>query len=35
MSPAMATGVTDILRDMEWIAGLVEAAAPKPARAAL
>jgi hypothetical protein len=30
MSPAMAAGVTDTLRDVEWIAGLIEAAAPKP-----
>jgi IS1 family transposase len=30
MSPAMADGVTDTLRDMEWIAELVEAVAPKP-----
>jgi hypothetical protein len=26
----MVAGVVDTLRDMEWIAGLVEAAAPKP-----
>ena len=32
MTPAMAAGVTDTLRDMEWIAGLIDAAAPKPAR---
>jgi hypothetical protein len=30
MSPAMAGGVTDTLRDVAWIAGLVEAAGPKP-----
>jgi hypothetical protein len=30
MSPAMAGGVTDTLRDVAWIAGLVEATAPKP-----
>ena len=30
MSPAMAAGVTDTLRDAEWIVGLVDAAAPKP-----
>jgi hypothetical protein len=30
MSPPMAAGVTDTLRDVAWIAGLVEAAAPKP-----
>ena len=28
--PAMAAGVADTLRDKEWIAGLVDAAAPKP-----
>ena len=32
MSPAMAAGVTDTLRDAEWIVGLVDAAAPKPAK---
>jgi hypothetical protein len=31
VSPAMAAGIRDTLRDMEWFAGLVEAAAPKPA----
>lgn len=30
MTPAMAAGVTDTLRDMAWIAELVEAAAPTP-----
>ena len=30
MTPAMAAGISDTLRDMEWIAELVEAAAPKP-----
>lgn len=30
MSPAMAAGVTDTLRDMEWIVGLIDARAPKP-----
>jgi IS1 family transposase len=30
MSPAMAAGVSDTLRDVAWIAELVEAAAPKP-----
>ena len=28
-TPAMATGVTDTLRDMTWLAGIIEAAAPK------
>jgi IS1 family transposase len=30
MTPAMAAGLTDTLHGMEWIAELVEAAAPKP-----
>lgn len=30
MSPAMAAGVTDTLRDMEWIVSLIDARAPKP-----
>ena len=30
MSPAMAAGVTDTLRDAEWIVGLVDAAASTP-----
>ena len=30
VSPAMAAGVTDVLRDAEWIVELVDAAAPKP-----
>lgn len=30
MTPAMAAGVTNTLRDMEWLAELVDAAAPKP-----
>lgn len=30
MSPAMAAGVTDTLRDVEWIVSLVDARAPKP-----
>ena len=30
VTPAMAAGVTDTLRDMAWIAEMVEAAAPKP-----
>jgi hypothetical protein len=29
VTPAMAAGVSETLRDMEWIAALVEAAAPK------
>lgn len=29
-SPAMAAGVTDTLRDMEWIVGLIDAQAPAP-----
>lgn len=30
MSPAMAAGVTDTLRDVEWIVGLIDARAPAP-----
>ena len=30
MSPAMAGGLTDTLRDAEWIVGLIDAAAPAP-----
>ena len=32
MSPAMAAGVSDTLRDMEWIVGLIDARAPKSNR---
>jgi len=28
----MAAGVSDTLRDMEWIVGLIDARAPKPNR---
>ena len=31
-TPAMAAGVGDTLRDMEWIVGLIDARAPKPNR---
>ncbi len=31
-TPAMAAGVTDALRDMEWIVGLINAWVPKPKR---
>ena len=34
MSPAMAAGVSDTLRDMEWIVGLIDSRAPKPKRPA-
>ena len=34
MSPAMAAGVSDTLRDMEWIVSLIDARAPKPNRPA-
>lgn len=32
MTPAMAAGVSKELHDMNWLAGLVEAAAPKPSK---
>ena len=32
VTPAMATGVSDTLRDMEWIVGLIDARAPAPKR---
>ena len=32
VSPAMAAGVSDTLRDMEWIVGLIDARVPKPNR---
>ena len=32
VTPAMAGGVTNTLRDMEWIVGLIDARAPKPNR---
>ena len=32
VSPAMASGVIDTLRDAEWIVGLIDARAPKPAK---
>ena len=32
MSPTMAAGVSDTLRDMEWIVGLIDARAPYPNR---
>ena len=35
MSPAMAAGVSDTLRDTEWIVGLIDARAPKPKRPAI
>ena len=31
-TPAMAAGVSDTLRDIEWIVGLIDARAPKPNR---
>ncbi|MEM0991027.1 MAG: IS1 family transposase [Pseudomonadota bacterium] len=34
VSPAMAAGVSDTLRDFEWICGLIDARAPKPNRPA-
>ena len=32
MTPAMAAGVSETLHDMTWLAGLIEAAAPKPSK---
>ena len=32
VSPAMAAGVTNVLRDTEWIVELIDARAPKPAK---
>lgn len=32
MSPAMAAGVTDTLRDMLWLADMIEASLPKPGK---
>jgi len=32
MSPAMAAGITDTLRDVEWIVSLIDAVVPKPAK---
>ena len=32
VSPAMAAGVTDTLRDIEWIVDLIESAEPKPGK---
>ena len=32
VTPAMATGLTNTLHDAEWIVGLVDAAAPTPAK---
>ena len=34
VSPAMAAGVSETLRDMEWIVELIDARAPKPNRPA-
>ena len=35
VTPAMAAGVTETLRDMEWIVSLIDARAPKPGRRGL
>ena len=32
MTPAMAAGVSDTMRDMEWLVGLIDARAPAPAK---
>lgn len=30
VTPAMAAGISDTVRDMDWVVGLIDAAAPKP-----
>jgi hypothetical protein len=30
VTPAMAAGISDTVRDMEWIVSLIDARAPKP-----
>ena len=32
VTPAMEAGVSDVVRDMEWVCGLIDARAPKPGR---
>lgn len=32
MTPALATGLTDTLHDIEWLAKMIEDAQPKPNR---
>ncbi len=32
VTPAMAAGVTDTVRDLEWVVGLIDVRAPKPGR---
>ena len=32
VTPAMEAGLSDTVRDCEWIVGLIDAAAPKPNR---
>jgi hypothetical protein len=32
MTPAMAAGVSAKLRDMAWVGGLIDAAAPAPSK---
>jgi IS1 family transposase len=34
VTPAMAAGISDTVRDMDWIVGLIDAVAPKPNRPA-
>jgi IS1 family transposase len=34
VTPAMAAGVDDVVHDMDWIVGMIDAAAPKPNRPA-
>ena len=32
VTPAMEAGISDTLRDFEWIVGLIDAAAPSPTK---
>jgi hypothetical protein len=34
VTPAMAAGVDDVVHDMDWIVGMIDAVAPKPNRPA-
>ena len=32
VSPAMAAGIDNVLHDMEWVVGLIDAISPDPAK---